>query len=83
MSDEEIIDVEVNLGKELADKFNKMTKRKLLNCLVVAILKSQVQSETINELEAKNSNLTQQSKRLKTSLSQARNVIGSIMNGWG
>lgn len=77
-----MIDVEVNLGKELAHKLNKMTKTELLNHLVVVILKSQVQSQTISELEIEKSKSFERLKELKGSLWQAKNMIRSIMDRW-
>lgn len=49
---EEMIDLEVNLGKELADKINKMTKKELLGVVVSTSLKTKIQEETISNLES-------------------------------
>jgi len=57
---EELINVEVNLGKELADRLDKKTKKELLNELVVFILKTRVQQETIISLEGIEQNLIKQ-----------------------
>lgn len=57
---EELIDIEVNLGKELADKLLKKTKKEMLNDMVVLILKTRVQQETIASLEGIEQNLIEQ-----------------------
>ena len=52
MSDnKEYIDVSLYLDEELASKLQKMTKQELLNQLIVLVLKTRVQQETIDDLE--------------------------------
>ena len=60
MSDEEIIDVDLVLGKECADKWRKKTKKDLMNDVMVLVLKTRVQTETIDSLEDIERNLINQ-----------------------
>ena len=78
----EMIDVEVNLGSELAAKVNKMTKKELIEHFVVSALRGRVQDETINELEVKNSNLRDTADVCRRDLRQARNIIAAAMDSW-
>jgi hypothetical protein len=91
--EEEMIDVELNLGKELADKLFKKTKKELLNDVVVLVLKTQVQTETIREMEdeaeAIEKRLNNKISVLDTKLDKAeayveqgRAMIESVMNRW-
>ncbi len=55
----EMIDVELDLG-ETGIKLKKMTKAELLNTLLVTVLRSRCQDETIASLEGIEQNLAQQ-----------------------
>lgn len=57
---EEMVDVEFNLGKELADEIFSKKKKELIEMLVVTILRSYVQEEEIASLEGIEQNLTKQ-----------------------
>ena len=83
---EDEIDIEVNLGKELADKLNKMSKKELLNRLCVMILKTNVQTETIEDLERTvkfgDKTLRSRLQRSEEYNGQARAMIAGIMERW-
>jgi len=86
---EEEIDIELNLGKELADKLTKMNKKELLNRLIVTILKSHVQAETIVDLEKQTESLQKEKNRAEDHLDkaehaveQARAMIEGAMDRW-
>lgn len=86
---EEMVNVELNLGKELANKINRMTKKELINCMVVDILRNRVQDETIALLESKlqRTNNLQEKTQIKLDLAesyvaQARAMIDSLMDRW-
>lgn len=49
--DNECVDISLYLDEEMATKLQKMTKEKLLNQLIVLVLKTRVQQETIDQLE--------------------------------
>lgn len=79
---EEDIDIEVNLGAELADKLNKMSKKELLNRLCVMILRNKVQDEAVNELEYKCSELGSKLRRSEEYNGQARVMLTGIIERW-
>jgi hypothetical protein len=80
--EEEMIDVEVNLGKELADRINKMSKKELLNNLVVTVLRSRVQDETVESLEKDNEALSKRLEKAESYVEQGRAMIDSVMERW-
>lgn len=76
---EEMIDVELHLGKDLADKINKMSKKELTNSMIVHILKCRVQEETIDGLE-KQTNLMQKKIDMSESyIDLCQNMIESVI----
>jgi len=79
---EEMIDVEVNLGKELADKINKMSKKDLINNLVVTVLKSRVQDETIESLEKEKDAVQLKLDIAQSYVEQGRAMIKAVMERW-
>jgi len=86
---EEMIDVELNLGKEDADRLRKMTKTQLTNAFVAVVLKTRVQRETIGELERGGNRLKNEIKETERRLvrseeyvEQARKMIDSVMERW-
>lgn len=79
---EEMIDIEVNLGKEMADKINKMTKQQVINALCVSALRNQVQDDTIEELEDLTNRQRAGAVRDSRSIKQAKEMIRSVMDTW-
>ena len=75
---EECVDVSLYLDKELASKLQKMTKKELLNQLVVLVLKTRVQQETIDELEQQ----VKDNAQLKTHLAQAQAMLRAATAVW-
>lgn len=93
MSEKKMVDVEISLGKELADSINKMTKPELVNRLVTMLLRNRVQDETVGRLEREIEAMIDKNKvettRLRTKLDKAesyveqgRAMIVAAMGGW-
>lgn len=90
---EEMVDVEINLGEELAKEIYSMKKAELINRLVVMVLRKRVQDETVAKLEADAEKLKAAHKReietLQTKLDKAeayveqgRAMIEAVMERW-
>ena len=79
---EEMIDIEANLGKEMADKINKMSKQQLIEALCVSTLRNQVQDDTVDHLEGKIGRLENKTIRNNNSINQAQQMIGALMDTW-
>ena len=86
---EEMIDYEINIDKETADFYAKMTKKELTNRLYISILKLRVQTETINEYSKEQKELEyllEQSENRKSQseehTEQARVMINALMERW-
>ena len=79
---EEMIDIELNLGKELANKIHKMTKNELINIIVVESLRRQVQDETIISLEAENLVSITKLNKTEAYVEQGRAMIKAVMERW-
>jgi len=79
---EEMIDVELRLGKEQANELLKLTKPELMNRLVVMILRNHVQDEAINNLEKENTRVKGMLDKAETYIEQARGMINSLMEKW-
>jgi len=82
MCGEEYIDIELNLGKELADKINKMNKKELLNNLVVSVMRGRVQQETISNQEKEKDILQAKLDKAESYVEQGRAMIKAVMNRW-
>jgi hypothetical protein len=79
---EEMVDIELNLGKEIADKINGMTKKELINDLIVLILKERVQEETIDRVEKERQNLEKKLSKAESDVEQGRAMIEASMQRW-
>jgi len=79
---EEIVDLEVNLGKELASKLHAMTKKELLSQLGVSVLRNRVQDETVNSLESEKDALQSKLDKAESYVEQGRAMIESILEKW-
>ena len=79
---EEQIDIEVNLGKELADKLNKMSKKELLNRLCVMILRNKVQDEEASKLDFEFRTLESKLQRMEEYNGQAEAMLSAITERW-
>ena len=55
--EEEMVDVDIKINEEIAKKFERITKKELLNNLYVLILKGTAQGETIATLNKENTAL--------------------------
>ena len=84
-----MIDVKLRISKDVVAKINRMNKKELINCIVVDILRSKVQDETIAKLEAaielskRNEKATQaRLDKAKTCIRQSQTMINSIMSSW-
>jgi len=82
MAKEEMVDVEINLGKKLADEINKMTKTELINRLVVLVLHNKVKDEDISRLERRVDALNTEASEATGSLEQAESMLKAAMNHW-
>jgi cob(I)alamin adenosyltransferase len=93
MSDEEYMDVNLYLDADTASILKKKTKKELFNNMVVLILKTRIQQETIDRLEKEHgeteSKLNNEKEVLQTKLDKAeayveqgRAMIESAMNRW-
>lgn len=79
---EEMIDVKVRLGEELANEINKMNKTELKNKLVATILRSFVQDETIKRIEKSNEKLQTKLDIAQSYIEQGRSMIDAVMERW-
>lgn len=79
---EETIDVEVNLGKEMADKINSMTKKELINNVVVLSLRNHVQDDTVERLEKELARTKEHLDKAEDYVEQARGMIEAITERW-
>ena len=82
MAKEEMVDVEINLGKKLADEINKMTKTELINRLVVLVLHNRVKDEDISNLEKRADALDAEVSEATGSLEQAESMLKAAMGHW-
>ena len=83
---EESIDIESNLGTELAGKLRGMNKPELLNRLTVSIMRGRVHQETISDLEGQIKKMKKDSRGEIDNLceynTQAQVMIEAIMERW-
>jgi hypothetical protein len=80
--DPEYVEIELNLGKELTKKIFSVKKEELIQMLIVNILKSHVQTETINNLEDQIKRLSKFNEKRRNDLKQAENMINGAMSTW-
>jgi len=79
---EEMVDIELNLGKVCADEISKMTKTKLINRLVVSVLRGRVQDETVTDLEREVENLQERLNKARDNIKQAEAMVIAAMERW-
>jgi len=78
--EEEMIDVEVNLGAELAKKVKKASKTELVNRLVVSELHRKVQLETIDGYETEIAQLKEDLYRARYKQRLAEAMVNSVID---
>jgi len=84
MSDtEEMVDVELKLGKEQADVILKLNKSELTNRLVIMILRNHVQDETVEKLEKELLFFKDKIRKSVDDTKQAKQMIQVITSSWG
>jgi hypothetical protein len=79
---EEMVDVEVRLGKETADALNKMTKKELINSFCVAALRERVREEDEANMRKEIEKLELKLAKAESYVEQGRAMIESVMERW-
>jgi len=82
MSKEEMVDVELRVGKELGQKLHNMKKDELLNALIVQVLRGRVQDDTVESLEKDKEALQNQLTKSWEAIRQARRMVNAAMEMW-
>ena len=78
----ETVDLTIYLDKDLASEIKKKTKLQLIEGLVPIILKSRVQTETIDSLEKEIKMLQAKLTKTEAHIEQGRAMINSVMSRW-
>jgi len=83
---EEMVDVDVRLDKELSGKLSKMTKKDLIERIIIASLEAKVATSELTETKIRLSNeisaLNTKLDKAEAYVEQGRAMIESVMNRW-
>ena len=83
---EEYVDVEFKLCKELSSKLSKMTKKDLIERIIIASLEAKVATSNLTETEIRLSNeinvLQTKLDKAEAYVEQGRAMILSVMERW-
>lgn len=79
---EEMVDVHLNLPKDMAEAILKMTKKELINRIVVLALRNHVQDETVQTLEKELKAAKIKLNIAESYVEQGRAMINAVMERW-
>jgi len=79
-NNEGLVELELNLGKELANKLTRQNKKELLNHVLILILKCRVQQETIQNLEQEHDVIIKRNQQRIIEVHQRNDVLAERLD---